>query len=231
MRRSRLLLLSFLTPVVASAQTIVTSNGTAYQTDALTGVTTLGSQLVGLSVQALYVGGGTSSGTFADLGGGLFGVANGDFMLTINAGADTFNQPFALTNNSVLNLVGLTLRGAPGNLVFDIDGVNELTPGSSIGRAFSFTSGDIAGTVATYTNIVNLTGFAALGDIFERINVDFAAGLTSGGSLTFVADVDQADTAAGAVVTPSVPEPGTVVLLATGLLAVAGTAARRRRAS
>jgi hypothetical protein len=231
MRRSRLLLLSFLTPVVASAQTIVTSTGTAYQTDALAGFTTLGSDLTGLSVQALYAGGGTSSGIFADLGGGLFGVSNADFMLTINGAADTFTQPFALTNNSALNLVGLTLIGAPGNFVFDIDGAAELTAGSGFGRAFDFLAGDIAGTVATYTNVVNLTGFPPLGDIYERIIVDFAAGLGSGGSLTFVADVDEADTAAGAVITPTVPEPGTVVLLATGLLAVAGTAARRRRAS
>jgi hypothetical protein len=230
MRRSHLLLLSLLTPVVASGQTIATSNGTAYETAALSGFTTFGSDLTGLSVEARFAGGGTSSGSVADLGGGLFGVANADFMLTINAAANTFSNPFALTNNSQLNLVGLTLRGAPGNLVFDT-GTNPSTPGSENGRAFDFLSGDIAGTVATYTNIVNLTGFAPLGDIFERINVDFAAGLGSGGSLTFVADVDAADTAAGAVVVPRVPEPATVVLLATGLLAVAGTAARRRRAA
>ena len=231
MRRSHLLFLSFLTPVVASAQTIATSAGTPYQTAALSAFTTLGADLVGLSVQAQFAGGGTSSGTFADLGGGVFGVSNADFMLTINGGSNTFTDPFALTNNSGLNLVGLTLIGAPGNLVFDIVSGSEGTLGSGNGQPFDFRSGDIAGTVATYTNIVNLTGFAPLGDLFERVIVDFAAGLASGGSLTFVADIDAADTAGGAVVTPTVPEPGTVVLLATGLLAVAAIAARRRRAS
>jgi hypothetical protein len=229
MRRATVVaLLSVLAPAALAAQTVSASNGTPFNTTGLSGFATLGSNLANLRVTATFAGGGTSSGNFGALGGGLFGIDNGLFRISIGGG-DTFSADWTLTNLSANNLVGLTLSGSPAARVFDRSIAPGDTPGSANGNDFDFTAGGLAGSTAEYTNIVSVGGNPPLGDIYESIVVTLGSGgLATAAALSFEADVDEAE--AGAVVVPvsPVPEPSTWALLGGGLLALAATSARRR---
>jgi hypothetical protein len=235
MRTNSLAVLAALTLTAASvgeAQTVNQSVGTSFQTTSLAGFTTSGADMSGMRVTAFWADATSAVLTWGSLGGGSWGVSNSRFTLSFPGAGDTFNDNWTLQNLAGAGsaLTRFLLNGAPGNTVFDTQFGGETT-GSANGFNFSFTSGALAGSTAQYTNIVNLTGQPAAGDIFETLDVALGSGgLGLGQSLTFRADTDNA--ASGAVIIPStVPEPGTWALLATGIVGLAGAARRRQRAA
>ena len=225
-----LLALTLTAASVAEAQTVNQSAGTSYQTTALAGFTTSGAEMSGLRVTAFWADATSTQLTWGNLGGGSWGVSNSRFTLSFPGGGDTFSGAWTLQNLTSAGsaLTRFVLNGAPGNTVFDRDPASS-TEGSANGFDFTFLSGGLAGSTALYTNVVNLTGQPAVGDIFEMLDVALGAGgLGLGQSLTFRADTDNG--ASGAVIVPStVPEPGTWALLATGLGVLAGASRRRHR--
>lgn len=77
-----------------------------------------------------------------------------------------------------------------------------------------FSDGDLNATV-TYSDIVNLTGFAAKGDLYASVKVEFDVDtlLAAGTTVTFSQDTDTA-AVSGSIVAASVPEGSATVLLA-----------------
>ena len=207
----------------AGAQTVGSVPGVQYNAPSLTGFQTLGNLMGGMVVTATTTGGGVFSGTWQDLGGGNWGVATAAFSVTLGGNTDSFNNPWTLSALGGNQLAGLRFSGAPGGVVFDRD-FNPFpgTVGSADGNDFSWVGGDMWRTLVTYTNIVAIGGAPPVGDIFEQVDIQFRDAFSQ--SATFVMDTDNIPP--GTRLTP-VPEPSTIILMASGLVAVAAIGRRR----
>ncbi len=216
--------------VALPAQTIATDPGTTFEISGLTSFTTSGAGMSGMSVSAFFTDGSSTGGAWGDLGGGNFGVSNAFFSLAFASAGDTFGGPWTLMNLYGSGLNRLVLNGVPGRTVFDIDGTTSGTTGSALGRAFTVIGGDLNNSLATYRNQVRVTGEALMGDLFTTLDVSFRTALA--GNLQFQADTDNIP--AGGFIRPDptvVPEPATMVLFASGLVALGGARFARRRRS
>lgn len=134
-------------------------------------------------------------------------------------------------------LLGLTLDGEPGLTVFDICGDEDEfcivpppcdsggicgTEGSAQGKEFFTSAGELLDIVATYSQVVALTGESAVGDLWHVLSIDFGEGLADR-EWSFVQDTDNDIRRPP----PGVPAPGTLLLLGVGLV-FAGCTRRRR---
>lgn len=199
--------------------TVAFDPGITYETTALTGYSTSGDMMDGMLITAYYLGGGSETATWGDTGAGSGGAFGSDWSL-VESG-NTFGGWWTLASDS--SLAGLLIQGAPGSTIFDINtdtiGDGEGTPGSARGWTFEVTSSPATyglDVLATYRNLVALTGYAPVGDEYERLELAFTNidGFVQGSSLSFITDTDSAATAGD--LNPRVPAPGAMLLGAIG---------------
>lgn len=209
----------------AHAVTVNFDTGTNYSTDALTGYSTYGDDMAGISVTAVFLNGTTETLSWQATGAGSGGVMGAGWGL--RQSGDTFGPAGAWSLMSDVGLSGLIISGSPGDTIFDVavDSNGNVLPGD--GGLISGTEGSARGwtfelTIAnsavadmlnvTYSNIVSLTGNDPVGDLWETLSLDFG-GNGFMGRLGFIADTDTA--AANGV---SVPAPISLALLGIGLI-------------
>lgn len=211
----------------AVAQTNTFSNGSALNVPGLSALATTGSLMGGMQVTWTFVNVGSFSSSWADIGGGNWGVSSNGFSVAVGSNGNTFATVWSLTNATNNRVSSVRFDGVPGNTVFDcflgVDCTSD-TPGSNQGRSLLTTGGTYFGSVSgAYTNRVGVGGNAALGDLYGQLTITFDDILGAQSTYQFIADTDNF---VQSIVTP---EPGSWELLLVGLAAVGVASHRGRR--
>lgn len=208
------------TPVHAVV-TYATDTSTTSPIGGLTGYSTSGDQMSGMTVTASFSSGVTETRSWATTGAGSGGVTGTGWGLSLTG--DTYSAPWDFTMSAVAGNLGLItqliLNGNTGYTVFDRTNPSWGTDGSAQGVDLWFADSSIDALV-TYSDQVSITPNAAVGDLWHIVTVDFTSAI--GSSFTFYQDTDN-DSRLG-----QVPEPAMLGLLGIGLLA-AGMARRNRK--
>jgi len=199
-----------------------TSAGTTNVTTAIASFSTDGADMAGMTVTFFY-----DNGSQEDLIWGATGATSGGVSMNaaIVQDGSTFTNAWTLTNASGYGITGIAFDGAPGDTIFDILNGAEHTVGSANGKAFEVSTGGSAyDIVATYSNLIALTGDAPLGDLYRNLDIEFTqTAFRTGDTLTWLADTDNA--ALPDDIRP-IPLPSAAGMGMIGLLAVGS---RRRR--
>ncbi len=231
-----LAVLMFGATVAASAATVIIdfSQGTRFNTEAISNAAVNGADMTGMQVEACNVDNVCRSATWAaSLGEADSGGVVGDGWSITQTG-DTFSSSFtvSLTDFAASRL---TFNGRGAGLAFDTVSGAAGSPGSDDGKPFAlgrvddlFSGRDF---LVSYTDALLVDG-KMYGDLFTVMTVNWGLDI-SNQEFLFVSDTDKITR--GSTISPfvpgtpnPVPEPATLALVGLGLLAAA--AARRRRA-
>lgn len=210
--------------------------------------------LSGLAVTAFWYGGTSETAVWGELADGTWGIEHP----FLSAGYFEELSGFRLRNARPQALQRLVFAGTTGGIVFDRTFAGQDgTPGSGAGGDLTLDgwTGAWPGHVtAHYRNAVRRVGQTAVGDLFETLDVTFAAGVTHADTAWLKVNVDRATTqrdrsqfrrrdrraavgaahAEGWLAAPTapvttVPEPAGWALLAGGLVALGAGTRRRSR--
>ena len=186
--------------------------------------------MAGITATVTYVGGATTTYTYAATGP-QSGSAGGGGLALSATGPDTFHftgpsaTPFTLTNTGT-GVTNILLDAFPGHSVFDRTDPSPGTAGS-IGADFQVLSGlGNYNIVATYQGEVAVPPAGPVGDVYRYLDINFGTATPfTGSTLTFGADTDNVKFPGVA----TVPEPAPLTIVGVGVLMMAGLIARKRR--
>lgn len=207
--------------VPAHADTVTYVAGTIYTTSAINNFQTYGDNMDGMTITVIFADGSSQTALWATTGSGS-GAASGTLWSLAESG-DTFGGIWTLTNNNSSAIMSLSIDAGTGDTVFDVWNYASGTPGSEMGWAFDRTSSNNFDVNATYMNLIALSGYPPVGDLYRNLFLSFAAptGAPAGlfGTLEFISDTDNLSISGD--INPA-PEPASMLLLILGIVGLAG---------
>jgi hypothetical protein len=173
------------------------------ETTGITGIATGGDDMVGMTVS--FNGGAAE--TWGYLDPTYYGATGSGWSLKFAAAGDTLSDSWILSGTGMNSIL---IDAGPGQTVFDVWTTPDGTAGSLAGQKF-ITGSETYDYTVTYSGPVNLTGDAAVGDLYRYLLIEVDDG-PENVEIFFTADTDNASTA----ITPVVPVPGALLLAGLG---------------